>query len=201
MRIFNHSINQSQVQLMEKQLVQCNDLIINKKKQLLLYYYDLDKKSNISYDLWNIGFKSFINAFQSSSNRIPNNKLQESKLWPWRNFYLINNVNNDYKSKKLLDEISSLMDFQKRLTYDLLQLQLMLKKVYFSNTLLGRLYDLIGHFFSLYCFWKLFFSLINVVFKRTGSVDVVTRLIEWFAPLFTSAIDLRFWTQQVFFIF
>lgn len=185
---------------MEKQLIQCNDLICAKKRQLLLYYNELDKKRSSTSDVWNMGIKTLMNVLPPSlnPNRIPNNRLQDSKFWPWRNFYLLNNIKQDSHIKKLSDEIYSLVDFQHHLSSDLLQLQIMLKKVKFSNTLVGRFYDIAGHIFSAYCCWKILSSLINIIFKRTGSVDGVTLLIEWFAPLFTTVIDLRFWTQQVF---
>lgn len=35
-----------------------------------------------------------------------------------------------------------------------------------------------GHFFSVYCIWKIFISTVNIVFDRVGKTDPVTRGIE-----------------------
>lgn len=48
----------------------------------------------------------------------------------------------------------------------------------YSRTWQGRYFDVVGHFFSLYCIWKIVMATINIVFDRVGKKDPITRGIE-----------------------
>jgi len=55
-----------------------------------------------------------------------------------------------------------------QLTNDFTHLQILKQQIQFSKTLKGKYYHVLGHFFSLYCIWKIFISFINIVFNRIG---------------------------------
>lgn len=48
----------------------------------------------------------------------------------------------------------------------------------YSKTWQGQYFNIVGHFFSIYCMWKIFICTVNIVFDRVGKVDPVTRGIE-----------------------
>lgn len=48
----------------------------------------------------------------------------------------------------------------------------------YSKTWEGQYFNIVGHFFSIYCIWKIFICTVNIVFDRVGKVDPVTRGIE-----------------------
>jgi hypothetical protein len=52
------------------------------------------------------------------------------------------------------------------------------ERLQYSRTWEGRYFNVMGHFFSIYCIWKIFMATINIVFDRVGKVDPVTRGIE-----------------------
>lgn len=43
---------------------------------------------------------------------------------------------------------------------------------------MGKYFNVLGHFFSIYCLWKIFICTVNIVFDRVGKVDPVTKGIE-----------------------
>lgn len=88
-----------------------------------------------------------------------------------------------------------------------------------SHTLQGRYFNVMGHFFSLYCLWKIFIvslscitflleinsflllqCTINIIFDRVGKKDPVTRGIEiavnWCG---FKQFDIAFWSQHISF--
>lgn len=57
-----------------------------------------------------------------------------------------------------------------------------------SATLQGKYFNVLGHFFSLYCMWKIFICTINIIFDRVGKKDVVTRG-KYFPYLYRNELD------------
>lgn len=66
--------------------------------------------------------------------------------------------------------------------------------------LLGKYFNFLGYFFSVYCVWKIFICTINIVFNRVGKIDPVTKGIEIVVTWMGYEIDARFWSQQVSFL-
>jgi hypothetical protein len=65
---------------------------------------------------------------------------------------------------------------------------------------MGRYFNVVGYFFSVYCIWKIFISTVNIVFDRVGKVDPVTKGIEILVNYMGYQIDVRFWSQQISFL-
>uniref|UniRef100_A0A914RE21 Abscisic acid G-protein coupled receptor-like domain-containing protein n=1 Tax=Parascaris equorum TaxID=6256 RepID=A0A914RE21_PAREQ len=70
----------------------------------------------------------------------------------------------------------------------------------YSKTWQGQYFNVLGHFFSVYCMWKIFISTVNIVFDRVGKVDPVTRGIEIAVKYMGFQLDVRFWSQHVSFL-
>ncbi|PIO59928.1 hypothetical protein TELCIR_18595 [Teladorsagia circumcincta] len=52
------------------------------------------------------------------------------------------------------------------------------ERIEYSKTWMGKYFNVLGHFFSVYCIWKIFICTVNIVFDRVGKVDPVTKGIE-----------------------
>jgi len=68
------------------------------------------------------------------------------------------------------------------------------------STLLGKYFNVMGYFFSVYCVWKIFIVMINIVFDRVGKVDQVTRGIEITVIYLGMQFDVKFWPQRISFL-
>lgn len=62
----------------------------------------------------------------------------------------------------------------------------------YSKTWEGIYFNILGHFFSIYCIWKIIISTINIVFDRVGKVDPVTKGIEIVVKHMGYQIDVSF---------
>ncbi len=73
-------------------------------------------------------------------------------------------------------------------------------RIVYSKTLEGRYFNILGHFFSAYCVWKIFISSVNIIFDRVGKVDPVTKTIEIIINYFGIKFDVQFWSQHISFL-
>lgn len=89
-------------------------------------------------------------------------------------------------SRQLFLEVHSLRNMQERERW--------------ATTLQGKYFNVLGHFFSVYCMWKIFISTINIVFDRVGKKDMVTRGLEIAVHWCGFEMDVAFWSQHVSFI-
>ena len=76
---------------------------------------------------------------------------------------------------------------------------------------MGKYFNVLGHFFSVYCLWKIFICTVNIVFDRVGGIDPVTKGIkigvDWIGidmdvRLFVICLfhlQVRFWSQHISF--
>lgn len=65
-------------------------------------------------------------------------------------------------------DISRFEEIRLQLTNNLVNLKAIQKRLEYSKTLEGKYFNVLGHFFSLYCIWKIIISFINIVFNRIG---------------------------------
>ena len=116
-------------------------------------------------------------------------------------------------------DISTYEEIFSQLFSDLADLQAIQQRIEYSKTFKGKYFHVLGHFFSLYCVWKILISFINIIFNRVGKgesilpinirrpssfslspVDPVTRGIELTVHFFNLQFDVKFWSQYVSFI-
>ncbi|CAO1427191.1 unnamed protein product [Diamesa hyperborea] len=97
-------------------------------------------------------------------------------------------------------EISGLEELSRQLFLEAHDMKNMQERQRWSHTLQGRYFNVMGHFFSLYCLWKIFICTINIIFDRVGKKDPVTRGIEiavnWCG---FKQFDIAFWSQHISF--
>ena len=181
------------------------EIVATKKKRVAHLEYENSLKTTFSSSLtsmnnkWNFLRRTFNANFGSPSNN-----------YTYQNLSIIKQDIATY------EEISS------QLYSDLVDLQAIQQRIEYSKTLKGKYFHVLGHFFSLYCIWKIFISFINIIFNRVGkgtkniescefhrnsswfylniSVDPVTRGIELTVHYFNLEFDVQFWSQYVSFI-
>jgi len=100
----------------------------------------------------------------------------------------------------LVIETKSLEDFSRDLFSEINELRQEKARIVFSKTWQGRFYNLLGYFFSGYCIYKIFMSIINIVFDRKVSIDPVSRGIGIVLRYMNVSIDVPFWSQQISFL-
>ncbi|KAJ3100408.1 Golgi pH regulator B [Phlyctochytrium planicorne] len=70
-----------------------------------------------------------------------------------------------------------------------------------SKTAKGKLMNVFGYLFSIYCVYKIVMSLINILFKRTGGTDPVTHTINVVVHWLGFDLDISMVSQQLSFVF
>ncbi len=96
---------------------------------------------------------------------------------------------------------AALESFGAELFLQLCELRAMQAKQRFSRTLLGRLYNLLGYFFSGYCVYKVCFALFKIILQRNPRTDPVTRGLEIAIRWCGLELDPEFWAQHISFVF
>ncbi|CAF2483328.1 unnamed protein product [Rotaria sp. Silwood2] len=114
---------------------------------------------------------------------------------------LTNQITSSYNNISLIkQDISTYEEIYSQLYSDFVDLQAIQKRIEYSKTLKGKYFHVLGHFFSLYCIWKIIISFINIIFNRVGKVDPVTIGIELTVHYFNFEFDVKFCSQYISFI-
>lgn len=167
----------------QKRLKQVMEIVATKKKYIAHMEYENSLKSTFSSSLNSINHKW--NFLRRTLNSSFNSSLSSSYT---KNLATVKQDISTY------EEISS------QLYSDLVDLQAIQQRIEYSRTLKGKYFHVLGHFFSLYCIWKIFISFINIVFNRVGKVDPVTKSIELTVHYFNLEFDVQFWSQYFSFM-
>jgi len=107
-------------------------------------------------------------------------------------------------SAELFLEINELLEYQERIA--------------FSQTYEGRLFNLFGYGFAVYCVYKVVMTTVNIILRRVGKIDPISRGI-WIVNIVLNCIDdgslrhclssgrptanqidVEFWSQTVSFV-
>lgn len=96
-------------------------------------------------------------------------------------------------------EIGALEELSRQLFLEVHEMRNMQERQRWARTLQGKYFNVLGHFFSLYCLWKIFICTINIIFDRVGKKDPVTRGIEIAVHWCGLEMDVAFWSQHVSF--
>ncbi|KAA0193486.1 hypothetical protein HAZT_HAZT000315 [Hyalella azteca] len=91
------------------------------------------------------------------------------------------------------------MEVGRQLFLECVELQGQRERLLWATTLQGKFFNFMGYFFSMYCSWKIFISLVNIVFDRVGRKDPVTKGMEIAVHWMGLDIDVQFWSQHVSF--
>ncbi|XP_065901592.1 Golgi pH regulator-like [Dysidea avara] len=178
MAYFMRNVKDTDIQTLERRLMQTMDMIISKKKRVLF-----TEKQSLKYSGSTLG----VNRTSSGMGRV------------WGMFSGI--VSTGSETVTLLQqEISALEELSRQLFLEVVDLYGVKERIAYSKTLKGRYYDFVGHFFSVYCVYKIFICTINIIFDRVGKVDPVTRTLDIIVKYLGINVDVNFWSQHVSFL-
>lgn len=96
-------------------------------------------------------------------------------------------------------EVEALEEVSRQLFLDVHSMKNMQERERWAQTLQGKYFNVLGHFFSIYCLYKIVMSTINIIFDRVGKKDAVTRGMEIAVHWCGLEIDVAFWSQHISF--
>jgi len=88
--------------------------------------------------------------------------------------------------RELILEISELLEYQHQIQW--------------AKSLEGRLFNALGYFFAGYCLYKIVMTTVNIILRRVGSVDPISRGLHIFILIMGYQIDHEFWSQTLSFV-
>ncbi|XP_063439113.1 Golgi pH regulator-like isoform X2 [Mytilus trossulus] len=173
MFVFIRDVKDSDIQSIEKRLMQTMDMILMKKKRIAIAKRESLKQASLTKNQG--GFWGMLRNVGSSSGSTENVGQLKQEVEAYEEL-----------SRQLFLESADLHNMQERIAY--------------AATFKGKYFNFLGYFFSGYCIWKIFISTVNIVFDRVGKVDPITRGIDIVVNYFGFDFDIKFWSQQISFI-
>jgi hypothetical protein len=122
------------------------------------------KKKRVAY----IEYENSLKSTYNSSYNSMTNKWNFLRRTLNSSFTSHSSSNISYNLSTIKQDIVTYEEISSQLYTDLVDLQAVQQRIEDSKTLKGKYFHVLGHFFSLYCIWKIFISFINIVFNRVG---------------------------------
>ncbi|TKR72018.1 hypothetical protein L596_019541 [Steinernema carpocapsae] len=179
MAFFMRPVNDADITQLERKLMQTMDMIAAKKKRVVQYEKELSQS-----------------AFSKGTTESTGGGLFQRILG---HAGLSSSASIKSQIGTLNSEIVPLEEFSRHLFLEVVEMRNMKDRLVYSKTWMGRYFNVLGHFFSIYCIWKIFICTVNIVFDRVGKVDPVTRGIEILVDYLGFDIDVAFWGQYISF--
>ncbi|CAJ0608370.1 unnamed protein product [Cylicocyclus nassatus] len=178
MTVFMRKVDQHAITQMERKLMQTMEMIVIKKRKVAQYERELalsafsrgkDENTGLLHRIWG-----------TVASAAGGGTLSE-------------------QIRQLNSEIIPLNELSRYLFLEVVELRNMKERMDYSKTWMGKYFNVLGHFFSVYCIWKIFICTVNIVFDRVGKVDPVTKGIEIIVNWMGIDLDVRFWSQHISF--
>jgi golgi pH regulator len=148
-------------------------------------------------------YQKTLELIKSNQKKLENfDKLEEQKNQNFFTSFFRTKHKNEKEMELLQDQLLILENVSQDIFFELKEAKEDEKYLKFSSTTFGKLWKLFAYFFSGYCIYKIFMSLINIIFRREVSkIDPVERFIQ-FISLFIlkEEIDVKYWSHQINFI-
>ncbi|TPX67885.1 hypothetical protein SpCBS45565_g03512 [Spizellomyces sp. 'palustris'] len=174
---FLRQVTDTDVISAEKKLLQTMDMVLSKKKKILL----AQRRQQAMGEQHIVGVGGFMrNMF---------NKVTGG--------FRLGNENIGI----LAHEIKALETVMQQLFMDLDDLNSERERIKYSKTFKGHYFNILGYIFSAYCLWKVFTSTLNIVFNRVGGADPVTHGLNLLVHHVGIEVDVTFWAPQLSFVF
>ncbi|KAL7290051.1 hypothetical protein TKK_0015780 [Trichogramma kaykai] len=170
MAYFMRPVSGADVAAVERRLLQTMDMIIAKKKRIVL-------------------------AKKGGSRNLQTET--RSKLWGILTPIALRG--NQDNVKDMQNEVVALEELSRQLFLEAHDIQNARERLEWSQTWRGKYFNFLGYFFSVYCLWKIVISTINIIFDRVGKKDPVTRGMEIAVHWMGFNIDVTFWSQHISF--
>jgi hypothetical protein len=173
---FVRNVTDIDIESLERRLLQTMDMIVSKKKRVVLAQKD-------SYNMMHSGVKSS----GGGMNRL------------WNMFSGVSSGTSE-NVQLIQQEIKASEELSQHLYIELVDLNNVKNRIAYSKTLKGRYFNFLGYFFSVYCVYKIFMCTVNILLNRVGKVDPVTRGTDIAVKWLGFDIDVEFWAQHVSFL-
>lgn len=174
MSYFVKNVSEQDVQIIEKRLIQTNDMILFKKKRIVLSERDLMNKMNTM--------------------------TQQTGIWSRFKTAVMQPSLSEQNLTVVKKEVLALEEMARQLFLEIVDLNSTVDRINFSKTFMGKYFNFVGFFFANYCAFKILISSINIIFDRVGKVDPITKTIEIAVNYFNINFDVIFWSQHVSFL-
>ncbi|CAH8539098.1 unnamed protein product [Dicrocoelium dendriticum] len=171
MTYFAQPVSSLELKNAERRLLQTMDMILAKRRRLAQVHFEsLKNQGNEKGGFWSV--------FRNVGNSLASPRVNERLL-------RIEASNLEELSRQLFLELHDLRNAQERIE--------------FSCTLRGKYYNLLGHFFCVYCCWKIIISTVNILFNRIGRQDPITQGISIAVHYLGYEFNVKFWSRQISF--
>ncbi|KAH8355160.1 hypothetical protein KR093_007045, partial [Drosophila rubida] len=189
MTYFIKPVSRNDIICFERRLALTVDMLTAKKRRIAMAVYNYNKQHPTKPRIWEM-ITSAVNRTTSNGEGTKLRHVLVSLL----KCSIIADIN------QLKQEVYGLEELQRSVFLELSSLKNMEERQRWSQTLQGKYFNVIGHFFSVYCVYKIFMCCINIIFDRVGRKDPVTRGLEIAVHWCGFDIDLAFWNQHVSFL-
>ncbi|KAL0490158.1 golgi pH regulator [Acrasis kona] len=183
--ITKNSSATSQIDLIERKLQKTLDIICIRKRNIALAKRKIEENVPIQNNNNPGLFGRITGAFSGGPTN--NVKNLEKDISEWS------------------DEVSSLESVSEDIFAELQSACQDADQYTFSKSLKGRLFQLVGCFFSVYGVYKVIMSMFTILFVKEDAaknkVDPVTRILSVVGKNLHTDTDLVYWSQQLSFIF
>jgi golgi pH regulator len=169
---FLRQVKDADIQAAEKKYLQTLDIILNKKRRILMRQRATNEQSSRVGGFMRKMFNTMANGIGMGNESI----------------------------SMLRQEITGLENLGRQLFLDIEDLYQERDRLLYSKTWQGKYFNFMGYIFSIYCIYKIVMAIVNIVLSRVGKTDPITYGLTLAIAYFNiKEIDIDFWYQQLSF--